>query len=275
MLSHAMKEKLVSILHDDLGRGDLTSHLLKPKRCRANIIAKESCIVAGLEEAHFLFHYRKVKAIAKAGEGSHVRKGTTVMVLKGSNRSILEVERTALNIISRMSAVVSACKEAQKIAGRKITIALTRKTMPGFNLFDNRAAEIAGIWTHRINLNSFVLLKNNHLCFFSKPSEAVLAARQVYGNSMPVEIEVDSLKQALDAITAKPDILMLDNFSPKEARKAAKAVRRKGFQGKIELSGGIDLNNLKKYKAVGADIISMGSLTHSVLGKNFSLEIVK
>jgi len=274
MLSHEMKDQLVSLLHADLGSGDITSHILKPAVSRARLVAREPCILAGLEEAAFLFRYRNVKAVAKAKGGSRVKKGQAVLALKGKNINIFEVERTALNIVSRMSGVATACAEAQKAAGKRVSIALTRKTMPGFNLFDNRAAEIAGVWTHRINLNSFVLLKDNHVAFFERVSDAVLEARRVYGNEMVVEVEVDSLKQAFEAMIAEPDILMLDNFSPKEAKAAVKKLRQRGFSGYIELSGGISAKNLKQFAKCGASIISMGSLTQAVASKNFSLDIL-
>ena len=275
MISLEMKEQLEAMLQADLGMCDLTSAIVPERKCSAEIRAKEPCIIAGLEEACYLFGLKGVKYVKKAKDGCKVRKNAVVLELRGLNRGIMNVERTALNVLSRMSAVATACNEAKKVVGKKTIVSITRKTMPGFNLFDNKAAELAGIWTHRINLNSFVLLKDNHLVFFKKPSQAVLAARRVYGNEMPIEIEVDSERQALDAISAVPDILMLDNFSPSKAKSTIKKVKKKGFIGNIELSGGINLGNLHKFKNVGADIISMGSLTHSVSGKNFSLSLRK
>lgn len=274
VISPEMKRQLAKMLFDDLGFGDVTSNITPLKKCRARIVAREPCVLAGLEEASYLFRLKHVKPIAKQKNGQKIRANSTVLSLRGANRQIFNVERTALNVLSRMSAVATACNEAQKIAGKRIKIATTRKTMPGFNLFDNHAAEIAGIWSYRLNLNSFVLLKDNHLPFFEKPSDAVLAARETYGNNMVVDIEADSLSHALDAITAKPDILMLDNFSPGNAKAAIRKLRSRGFRGKIELSGGITLQNLKRFKGCGADIISMGSLTQSAASKNFSLEIL-
>jgi len=274
VISAEMKRQLSKILFDDLGFGDVTSAITPLKKCRARIVAKKSCVLAGLEEASYLFRLKHVKPNAKQKNGQKIRANSTVLSLRGTNRQIFNVERTALNVLSRMSAVATSCSEAQKIVGKRIKIATTRKTMPGFNLFDNHAAEIAGVWSYRLNLNSFVLLKDNHLPFFAKPSDAVLAAREAYGNSMVVDLEVESLSQALDAITAKPDILMLDNFSPEKAKAAIKKLRSRGFRGKIELSGGINLKNLKRFTGCGANIISMGSLTQGIVSKNFSLEIL-
>ena len=274
MISFEAKKQLRKILSDDLSRADVSSNVVPVKGIKARIVAKELCVVAGLEEAQHIFGLKHVRASKKKRSGEKVRANSAVLILSGSNHGIFNVERTALNVISRMSAVATACAEAKKIAGKRVKVALTRKTMPGFNLFDNRAAEIAGVWTHRINLNSFVLLKDNHLASFENPSDAVLKAREVYGNAMKVEIEVDSLQQAFDAITAKPEILMLDNFSPASAKSAIKKLRSKGFKGKVELSGGITLKNLKAFAKAKPDIISMGSLTQSVASKNFSLEVL-
>ncbi len=269
-----MKKQLLQFLRDDIGKGDVTSAVLPAKKCNARIVAKESCTVAGLEEAKFLFNKKGVRARPLSKDGSRVRAGATILHLQGQNKKILSVERTALNVIGRMSEVATTCKKAKQIAGNKVTVALTRKTMPGFNLFDKKAAKLSGIWPHRTNLNSFVLLKDNHLPFFASPFEAVLAAKKKHGRGMKVEIEVESLKDALIAAKAKPDVIMLDNFSPARAKRAIKKLR-KVFNGQIELSGGITLQNLPRYPKAKPDIISMGSLTYATKWKDFSLKIEK
>ncbi len=274
MLSHEMKNQLRGFLEADLGRSDLTAHIVPGKKVSAQIIVREKCVLAGLEEAAYLFGLKGVKCIKRHKDGEKVRVGAVVLKLSGLNKAVFGVERTALNIISRMSAVATACSDAQKIAGERISVSLTRKTMPGFNLFDNKAAEVAGIWTHRIDLNSFVLLKENNVALFDKPCDAVLEARAVYGNKMIIEIETESVAEALNAITAKPDIVMLDNFSAATAKSAIKKLRARGFAGRIELSGGITLKNLKRFAQCKPDLISMGSLTQSVSSKNFSLDIL-
>ncbi len=274
MLSAEMKRQLLRFLRDDLGKGDVTGAVLPARRCRARIVAKERCTIAGLEEARFLFGCRKVRAEAAAKDGAVVKKGRVVMRLQGLNKDILAAERTALNVLGRMSGVATNCAEARRIAGSSVTVALTRKTMPGFNSFDKKAAKIAGIWPHRLNLNSFVLLKDNHLPFFASPREAVAAARKKYGRKMRVEVEVESLPQALNAAAAKPDIIMLDNLTPKRAKAAVKKLRSL-FKGKIELSGGITMQNLRQYAKAKPDIISMGALTYATRWRDFSLKMAK
>ena len=272
MLSSEMKKQLLQILKNDISKGDVTSTLLAPKKCTAKIVLNENAYVSGLEEAKFIFSKMKVKAISKIKDGNFTKRGKIVMALHGSNKNILSTERTVLNILGRMSGVTSKCAEAKKIAGNKTQIAVTRKTSPGFNLFDKKAARIAGVWEHRENLNTDVLIKENHLKFFKTPAEAVITARKKYGKRKKIEVEVETIKDALSAAAAKPHIIMLDNFSPKRAKKAIRELR-KTYSGKIELSGGISLKNLAKYKNLRADIISMGSLTTDAKGINFSLEI--
>ncbi|MBN2066974.1 MAG: carboxylating nicotinate-nucleotide diphosphorylase [Candidatus Diapherotrites archaeon] len=270
MLSSEMKKQLEQFLKQDIGNGDVTSAVLPKQKCNAKIIAKESCTVAGLEEAKFLFNSKGVKAKPLFKDGSKVKNRATVMRLHGLNKGILSVERTALNVIGRMSEVATICNEAKKLS-KEATIALTRKTMPGFNLFDKKAASLSGIWPHRTNLSSFVLLKDNHVPFFKSPCDAVLAARKKQPG-MKVEVEVENLKQALLAAKARPSIIMLDNMPPKKAAAAIKKLR-KVFSGKIELSGGINMKNLSTYAKAKPDIISMGSLTYATRWRDFSLKV--
>jgi len=274
MLSLKMKKKLKEILADDICGSDVTSALVPERKCRAKIVAKESCTIAGLEEVKFLFKSNGVNAGSSFRDGERVRKHSVILKLAGKNQTVFSIERTALNILGRMSGVATVCAEAKKIAKKNATVAATRKTMPGFNVFDKKAAKSAGIWPHRLNLNEFVLLKDNHLPFFKSPFEAVVAARKKYGSSKKIEVEVDTLQQAFDAAGAKPEIIMLDNFSPAKARGAVKNLR-KVFKGKIELSGGITLCNLKQYSAAKPDLISMGGLTHSVKSCDFALDLIK
>ena len=272
-LTVRMKEHLRWFLEDDLGKGDVTSALLPLQKATASIQIKQDCVLAGLEELAYLFSLKQCKVKFLAKDGQAVLKGKIVAHITGINRNILGVERTALNVLSRMSGVATACAQARKIAGKsKVQLALTRKTLPGFNLFDKKAAVLAGVWPHRINLSSAILLKDNHLKFFPNVLEAVLQAKRK-NKQKKVEVEVETLEEAADAVLGGADIVMLDNFSPEKARNAVVLIRKLSAQTRIELSGGINLNNLKKYSKLGADILSMGSLTHSLKGIDCSLEI--
>ena len=273
MLSKKMKQKLISFLKEDLGKGDVTSAVLKPEMCTATIVLEENALVAGTEEAAFLFRKHGIKVINKISDGRRYKKGTTALKLRGSNKKMLAVERTALNVMGRMTSVATACTDAKKIIGKtKPCIAITRKTEPGFREFDKKAAEVAGVWPHRMDLNEFILLKDNHLKFFSNAGEAVIAAKKKNKSRRKIEVEVETEAEAISAARAKPSMIMLDNFSPVRAKKAIAKIR-KICVCKIELSGGITLKNLKKYKNFDADIISMGSLTYYPKRINFGLRV--
>jgi len=193
--------------------------------------------------------------------------------VSGENHAILSVERTALNILGRMSGVATACANAAEIA-KPCKVALTRKTMPGLNMFDRRAAALGGADTHRFTLSEMVLLKSNHLKFFGSVMEAVKTAKEKASFSKKVEIEVRNIEEALEAAKAEPDIIMLDNFPVDDAKKAAAEIRKINPKVLVECSGGITMQNIKDYAAAEPDIISMGELTKSAKSVDYSLSII-
>ncbi len=278
MVSLHARKQLLSFLKDDLGKGDVTSSLTPEAECSAHIKANEECTLAGIEEALFLCHHFRIKAKAFKKDGQKVAKGMKIIAMHGSNRKILSIERVLLNVLGRMSGVATLCAKAKKIVGSaknhhgtaKTTIAATRKTSPGFQPFDKKAAETAGCSGHRKDLHEMVLLKDNHLKFFPSVLEACIAAKR---NGKNYEIEVEDETDAALASLAGPHIIMLDNFPPRRAKKCIEMLCDFGFKGKIELSGGITLKNLKKYSNLGADMISMGELTKAARIIDFSLDI--
>ncbi len=271
MLSEKMKTKLTELVKEDVSGKDISGSLITEKKCNAIIKLKEKAVVSGIEETKFLFESYGIKVKALAINGKTYNKGKILLKLFGSNKKILLVERTALNVLSRMSGIATLSNKAQKIAG-KTKIILTRKTFPGFNEFDKKAGIEGGILPHRKNLNSAFLFKENHLKFDSI-SELIEKAKKENKNKKEkkvIEVEVKNLSEVKEAVKTKADVIMLDNFSLKEAKKAIKEIR-KTKNIKIELSGGINLSNLKKYSKLKADFISMGFLTHSVKGINLTL----
>ncbi len=291
MLSAEIEARLLGYLREDAGTGDVTSEITPQAQCRAEIMANEKCMIAGIEETVFLLKNVGLNATAKKKDGQWAVKGEIIMEVRGSNRKILTLERVCLNVLGRMSGVATLCAKAKEIAGGDIkgittrnkisapkktqrplpVIAVTRKTVPGFQLLDKKAAEVAGCWTHRKNLSEMILLKDNHLTFFP---DTLSAAQKAKATGQSFEVEAENKAQALHAAAAQPDILMLDNFTPQEARLTIRALRKKGYRGKIELSGGITLKNLKGYGNIGADIISMGELTKKARIVDFSLGIL-
>ncbi|MFH1225356.1 MAG: carboxylating nicotinate-nucleotide diphosphorylase [Candidatus Diapherotrites archaeon] len=274
MLPPGMQRRLLSFLEDDISVSDITSSVVPERRCNARITLKENAVLAGLEEAAFLLENRGcgVKVHAGAKDGTQAKAGTVVLEISGMNRSILETERTALNILGRMSGVATACAQAVKIA-KPCRVALTRKIMPGMNAFERRAALLGGADTHRFNLADMVLIKSNHLVFFGSVGEAVKAAKEKTSFSKKIEIEVRTRTEALEAARAEPDIIMLDNFPLAEAKAAISEIKRINPHVLVEFSGGINMKNLADYAALKPDVISMGALTKSAHSVDFSLSM--
>ena len=278
MLSEKMKKKLVSFVKEDIAGKDITTALVTEKKCNGIIKLKEKAVVSGLDEAKFLFESFEVKAKILGKNGKKYTKGKTLIKLKGSNKKILLVERTALNVLSRMSGIATLAKKAQKIGGKKPRIMLTRKTCIGINELDKKAGTEAGILPHRRNLNAAFLIKENHLKFNSieelirKAKKVNFLRKSLNKKRKLIEIEVKNLNEVKKAIKAKPDVILLDNFSVKNAGKAIKEIK-KNKNIKIELSGNINFSNLRKYSNLKPDFISMGLLTHSVKGINLTLLI--
>lgn len=272
MIAPEIRERLLTYLREDISSGDVTAAITPIEECIASVTSNEKCVLAGIEEVSFLMNDAGLEARAMKHDGEAARKGEKVLEIRGSNRKILTLERVCLNVLGRMSGVATLCSRALEIAEGRATIAVTRKTVPGFQLLDKKAAQAAGCWTHRRNLSEMILLKDNHLRFFSG---ALDAAKKAKAAGKKFEIEVETEGQALEAIAAQPDMVLLDNFSPRDAKKTVAKLRKRGFSGQIELSGGITLKNLKRYTNLGADIISMGELTKSARIVDYSLDIEK
>jgi nicotinate-nucleotide pyrophosphorylase (carboxylating) len=276
-----VEERLKQILADDAGQGDVTAAALIPPNLpvTAEVVAKEQGIAAGIEEATVLAEYLGLKVEAEVSDGAEVANGQVLMEIVGDAQTILTVERTLLNLLSRMSGIATKTRTlTQKLqkAGVKAKIAATRKSAPGLLYFDKKAVVVGGGDPHRLHLDDMVLIKDNHLAIVGGVAEAVLRAKAKASFSKKIEVEVTTLEDALKAAEAGADIVMLDNFSPKQAKDAVEALRRAGFDRVLlEVSGGITGENLLEYANAQVDIISMGELTHSVKALDISLEITK
>ena len=278
-----VRDALVKFLDEDIGTGDVTSNCLIPQdlHSRAQIICKnrKSAIVCGLEEMSLVFDLCRCNTKTLVSDGSWVQKGTVVMTIEGKTRSILKAERTALNLLMRMSGIASETryiKDAIADLSGSIIIASTRKTAPGLRLFDKKAVTIGGGISHRIRLDDMVLIKDNHLAIIGSVTKSVEVAKKNAASSMNIECEAKNLNEVIEAISAGVDIVMLDNFSPEDADKVIKEISRMGIREKIklEISGGITMQNIRDYAKAEPDIISVGFLTHSPKAVDFSLEII-
>lgn len=271
-------DDLKRFLREDLGKnGDITSDALFTKeRARAIIIAKEDCIIAGLQEAIKVFEKTKANTKPLKKDGTAVKKGTPVLEIRGTARSILKGERLALNIIGRMSGIATETKilvERCRAINPKVTIAATRKTTPGFRSFEKKAVLLGGGEPHRQGLYDAVLIKDTHLKVIGSVEEAIKRAK-AKTHKKTIEIEVENEQDALIAAQMNVDVIMLDNIDPKSGEIIARKIRMKNPHILIEVSGGITRENIQQYASY-ADRISLGYLTHSTRSKDFSLEITQ
>jgi nicotinate-nucleotide pyrophosphorylase (carboxylating) len=274
-----VREILANFLQEDVGAGDITSDNIIPAdlEAKAEIVCKSRfAIVCGLEEASVLFDICGCKSEILVKDGSKVVKGTVVMNVSGYARAILKAERTVINIIMRMSGIATETRRIVDLA-KDITILATRKTAPGLRYFDKKAVVLGGGATHRMRLDDMVLIKDNHLVLVSDLGKCIRLAKKNVGSSIKVECEARTKEEALAAVAAQADAIMLDNFTPKQAQQTIRQIRRMGLRNKvkIELSGGINQNNIRHYSRTKPDFISLGYITHSSKAIDFSLEIMK
>lgn len=277
-----LEEKLRQMLAEDLGQGDTTSTLIVPEGCNAEaeVIAKEKGVAAGIEEAGILLEGLGLKFEALVADGKQIKPKQVLMKICGDARTILAVERTLLNILSRMSGIATTTRkivEKVKKAGYKTIVACTRKTAPGLLYFDKKAVLLGGGDTHRLHLDDMILIKDNHIRIVGDIEKAIRTAKEKASFSKKVEVEVSNIEEALAAAKAGADIIMLDNFSPNQIERAIEKLREAGFLGKVllEASGGITAENVVAYASTGVDIVSLGELTDSPRALDVSLEITK
>jgi nicotinate-nucleotide pyrophosphorylase (carboxylating) len=277
-----LEAKLIKLLYEDVGQGDITSHAIIPKKTNieAVIISKEEALVAGIEEFSILANFFDLKFTANVSDGSKIVKNQTIISIYGDALTILALERTILNLMSRMSGIATITnKLVTKLQNLKINtrIAATRKTVPGLNYFDKKAVLIGGGDIHRMNLADLVLIKDNHIVVAGSIQKAIDRVKKRTSFSKKIEVEVTNFDEMLYAAKAGVDIIMLDNFTPAKIKKAMFLLKKEGYRENvlIEVSGGITQKNYLEYASTQVDIISMGSLTHNVKSIDLTLEIKK
>jgi nicotinate-nucleotide pyrophosphorylase (carboxylating) len=270
---------MLRFIEDDAPFGDITSSLVIPDiTCNAIMRAEQGGIIAGLTEVSTLCSHFGITVKQGAKDGDKVYKNDMILSLSGDAKKILLVERTALNIIGRMSSIATQTRKMVDIVtsvNPHCRVAATRKTCPGFQIFDKKAVQIGGGDPHRMNLSDGILIKDNHLALVPLIS-AIRAAKNVSVFNK-IEVEVETADDALIAATAGADIIMLDNMSPDKVARTIELLKREGMRDRIliELSGGITDSSLLHYAALDVDVISLGFLTHSVCNFSVNLEIVQ
>jgi nicotinate-nucleotide pyrophosphorylase (carboxylating) len=263
-------------LLEDLGRaGDITSEAIVPAAAQveAVIVARQAGVVAGLEAALLAFELAEPALRIKRlrADGARVGRGDRVACIAGPARGVLAAERTALNLLSRMSGVATATRAlADAIAGSKARIVCTRKTTPGLRTLEKEAVRLGGGANHRFGLDDAMLIKDNHLALAGGVKPALERARAHAGHLVKIELEVDTLDQLAEALEVGVDAVLLDNMSPETLRRAVAMVDGRAV---TEASGRISLETVAAVAASGVDLISSGWITHSAPILDLGLDI--
>lgn len=266
-------------LGEDIGTADVTTEALVPAQAMAQavIVAREDGVVAGIRVVSEVFRRLDPAITIKVAvsDGARVRAGETVMTLKGRARAIMTGERTALNFLQRLSGIATqTAAYVARVRDYPVSLLDTRKTTPGLRALEKYAVECGGGQNHRMGLHDRVLIKDNHLAFWTSSAErtlaqAIRAARTRYPE-LQVQVEIDRPDQLADALSEEPDWILLDNMSPAAVQQCVAAC---AGACKIEVSGGITLETIADYAKAGPDAISVGALTHSVRAMDYSLDI--
>jgi nicotinate-nucleotide pyrophosphorylase (carboxylating) len=273
--------EIIGMIHQDVGFEDITSKaLIKPDTIiKARIISREPGITAGIELARNIFEEFSVKVQALVKDGEKINADDVLLEIEGDARTILGVERTILNLLMRMCGIATTTNNLVTRVHKldpDMRVAATRKTTPGLQLFEKEAVKLGGGDTHRYRLDDCVLIKDNHIAIVGSIVDSVKIARSSVSFTKKIEIEVENMRDALEASLAGADIIMLDNMGPDEVKDVVKAIENQNLRDNvlIEVSGGIGPDNIEDYAGLGVDIVSTGYLTHTVTALDLSLEIV-
>ncbi len=269
------KKEIARFLAEDIAKGDVTARLVTNKRITAKIISRQAAVLAGARFVGEIFSMRgcRIRIIKK--DGSKIKPNQTVLEISGPARSILSCERTALNLLSRMSGIATLTADLVikiKSVNKKAGLYSTRKTAPGLRFFDKEAVVIGGGKKHRITLADMILIKDNHI---ASEGSLVRLIQKAKKRSETFEVEVQTQAEAVLAATLGSPIIMLDNFTPEQIRKTISVLKKLGLRNRVRLeaSGGIDTKNIKEFARAEVDMISVGKITNSVNAIDFSLEV--
>ena len=268
-----------SALAEDLGSGDVTTEaLISPTQAgKAYLRGKSEGVLAGIGVATMVFHRvdsaLRVKELV--ADGSRVHPGDRLVAIEGKVAGILRAERAALNFLQRLSGIATeTAKYVEAISGTKALITDTRKTAPGLRILEKYAVRVGGGYNHRQSLGDGVLIKDNHLVALRSRGvglgEVIKKARQHAPHTLKIEVEVESVEQAQEALSAGADIIMLDNMDLEDMRRVVELAQGRAV---IEASGRITLDSVRAVADTGVDLISVGALTHSAKALDISLEL--
>ncbi len=270
---------LEQAIAEDIGSGDVTTNaLIAPDlKTKAAIIAKSDGVIAGLEVALSVFELvdPSLESVVLVQDGSMVAPGELVGQVSGSTSSILRAERVALNFLQRLSGIATMTSlYVQAVAGTKARIIDTRKTIPGLRELEKYAIRVGGGFNHRFNLSDGILIKDNHILALRESgftiSNIIKLARDRSPHTLKVEIEVESIDEAKEALEGGADVILLDNMTSSVMKDVVDLVNGRCI---LEASGGVNLNTVADIAKTGVNLISVGALTHSVKAMDISLDI--
>lgn len=252
-------------LEEDIGSGDLTTEAVLSAKDMGGmfLVAREKIVVAGMDAVQTVYRLldSRVSMVPAIPDGSVIEAGVVVATLQGPSRSLLTGERVALNILQRLSGIATITRQViEEVADLPVAILDTRKTTPGWRVFEKYAVRCGGGKNHRFGLYDAVLIKDNHIAAAGSVANAIRTVRSHVGPLVPIEIEIDSLSQIGDALQAKPHALLLDNMTPASLQEAVRIVDHKVW---LEASGNIQPKAVRQIAQTGVDAISLGWLTHS------------
>ncbi len=273
----AVRRLIELALDEDLGRGDVTSHVtLGPDGpdVSAEMNVREPIVAFGIDIATAVFHLvdPRIEVEIHARDGARLDKGSLLLTARGPAHTVLAAERTALNFAQRLSGVATLAKRyADAVVGTKARVVDTRKTTPGFRVLEKAAVLAGGCANHRFDLGSGILIKDNHIAACGSVRAAVEAARTKAPHPLRVEVEVTNLRELDEALAAGAEIVLLDNMTVSQVEAAAARAHARNVM--VEVSGGITLATIGDYARAGADLISVGALTHSAPSVDIGLDV--
>ena len=266
------------LLKEDMGRGDITTQAVVRggARGRGRFLAKQDFVLCGLELAEAVFASLDggIQIESRVYDGEIIAQGSEFATVEGPASVLLSGERTALNLLQRMSGVATLTKAfVDRIAGTGARIVDTRKTTPGLRVLEKYAVTVGGGFNHRFGLDDGVLIKDNHIALAGGVRRAIELARRAVPHLMKVEVEVSNITQLRDALSAGADVVLLDNMKPEDIRACVLLVREDASGTMIEVSGGVNLDTVRELAECGPDLISVGAVTHSATSVDISMKI--
>ena len=279
VIEDTLDTEIERFLQEDISNGDITSDLFidSTSVSDAQILSREPGLLSGRKELTQIFDYFNIKSNWSFQDGEYFDSNTEIVKLNGLSKSLLLSERVSLNLLGHMSGIATSTNHAVTIT-KKISpntnISATRKTLPGLRKYEKYSVIVGGGLPHRYDLNEMILIKDNHHKLITNLKESVNTARDKIDSNKKIELEVDSLESALNAVDLDVDIILLDNMTPEDISKFILKLKQISEPPLTEASGGINFSNLESYASTQVDIISMGALTHSSKSIDFSLQIL-